>query len=43
MGEMHMPTVLITGASRGLGLEFVTQYAGRWLERDRHLPDAGKS
>jgi NAD(P)-dependent dehydrogenase (short-subunit alcohol dehydrogenase family) len=31
MGEREMPTVLITGASRGLGREFARQYeAGGW-------------
>jgi NAD(P)-dependent dehydrogenase (short-subunit alcohol dehydrogenase family) len=32
-GIAHMPRVLITGANRGLGLEFTRQY----LERDAHV------
>ena len=37
-----MPTVLITGANRGLGLEFARQYAAHGLGRPRLLPRPGR-
>jgi NAD(P)-dependent dehydrogenase (short-subunit alcohol dehydrogenase family) len=43
MGEGHMPTVLITGANRGLGLEFAKQYAGDGWETIATTRDAGRS
>ena len=41
--EFPMTVVLITGASRGLGLELARQYAAGWRHGDRHLPGSGRS